>query len=115
MDDNSEPYQKSLFEPLMPIFEDYRLCQEKIEQVRSKRARLRNTESFLLPFYRRLQYLQEWINISIDNHAQRIFFEDVLRTCGISLHKFSRENCIYDDFEGYCACREEDWVKWGRK
>ena len=44
----------------------------------------------------------------------RLLFEEVWKQCGIMIEKAPRpENCIYDDFEGYCACREEDREKWG--
>jgi len=61
----------------------------------------------LSTFYRRLQYLQEWINLSVDNRVQRQLFEDMLWSCGIAPDRFPPEGeCIYQDFEGYCTCRE---------
>ena len=62
--------------------------------------------------YRKLDYLREWIEISIRNHLDRLLFEEVWKRCGIMIEKAPRpENCIYDDFEGYCACREEEREK----
>lgn len=40
MDSNSEDYTGSIFERLMPILDDYRLVQEKTEQLRSRRGNL---------------------------------------------------------------------------
>lgn len=62
----------------------------------------------LSTFYRRLIYLQEWINLSIDNRINRQIFENILLSCGIHHDRFPRETCIYDDFEGYCSCRERE-------
>lgn len=63
--------------------------------------------SDLAAFYRRLRFLQEWINLSIDNRIQRQVFEDLLLGCGINPDRFPQVTCIYDDFEGYCASRED--------
>jgi len=60
----------------------------------------------LSTYHRRLQYLQEWINLSADSRAQEIFFRDFMKNCGIDYRKFPSDRLIYEDFAGYVSQRE---------
>lgn len=62
------------------------------------------------PFARRLFYLQQWINLSVDNRVQELMFAEMLQRCRIARTRFPPSDwCIYQDFEGFSAALEKDW------
>lgn len=69
--------------------------------------------SDLSTHYRRLHYLQQWINLSIDNRIRQLDWENFLDKAGIGHDRILTERlCIYEDFEGFCECSEQLRREW---
>jgi len=69
-----------------------------------------NIDISIEPFTRRFFYLQQWINLSVDNQVQELVLTEILQRCGIARPRFPPSDlCIYQDFEGFSAAMEKDW------